>query len=71
MIARGGTLLTPPLDSGLLPGTLRGQLLAQGRAREHILILTAADLVTGRLFMGNSLRGLVPAQFVAAPESGD
>lgn len=58
----GGVLLTPPLSCGLLPGTLRAALLAEGRAREAVL--TPADLGSGKLFMGNSVRGLVPARRV-------
>ena len=33
-VQRGGILLTPPLDAGLLPGILRAELIAQGKARE-------------------------------------
>ncbi|MTD94491.1 aminodeoxychorismate synthase component I [Hyphomicrobium sp. xq] len=59
-IERDGTLLTPPLSAGLLPGTLRAELIAEGRARESILTLddlAAADAV----YLGNSVRGLVVA----------
>lgn len=50
------TLLTPPLASGVLPGVLRAELLAQGRAQEAVL--TEADL-GAEVWFGNSLRGLV------------
>lgn len=53
-------LLTPPLSSGLLPGTLRAHLLESGRAREAVLTLgelREADAV----YLGNSVRGLQPA----------
>jgi 4-amino-4-deoxychorismate lyase len=56
----GGTCLTPPRASGLLPGGLRGQMLRQGRAQEAVL--RPEDLERGALFVGNSLRGLVPAR---------
>ncbi len=57
-IEREGQLLTPPLASGLLPGILREELLAEGKARESIL--TEADLQSAsRIWLGNSLRGLV------------
>jgi 4-amino-4-deoxychorismate lyase len=56
----GGALLTPPLGCGLLPGVLRGILLREGRAREAVL--RPADLAAGEIFVGNSLRGLVPAR---------
>lgn len=54
-----GGLLTPPVEAGALPGILREELLAAGRVREARL--RPADLDGGVLFMGNSLRGLVPA----------
>ena len=56
----GDGMMTPPLASGCLPGILRGELLATGRAREAVL--DAADLPRARLWMGNSLRGLIPAR---------
>ncbi len=60
-IQRGGKLLTPPLSAGLLPGTLRADLLASGRAVESTL--TEADLTSGDpIYLGNSVRGLVRAQ---------
>ncbi len=59
-IERAGKLLTPPIASGVLPGTLRASLLHEGRAVEAILRpddLAGADAV----YLGNSVRGLVPA----------
>ncbi len=56
-LAREGVLLTPPLSSGLLPGTLRAHLLREGRAREAVLRL--ADFEGADFYMGNSVRGLV------------
>lgn len=61
-LRRDGLLLTPPVACGLLPGVLRGRLLREGRAREAVL--RPADL-TGELFVGNALRGLVPARLQA------
>jgi 4-amino-4-deoxychorismate lyase len=62
-LARGGLLLTPPAECGLLPGTLRANLLASGRARETGLQLT--DLGEGaEFYMGNSVRGLVRAELI-------
>ncbi len=55
-VEREGILLTPPLASGALPGILREELLATGRAREAILM--PADLADG-FWLGNSLRGLI------------
>lgn len=62
-VERGGQLLTPPLALGLLPGVLRAELIEKGRAIESHLRL--ADLESG-FFIGNSLRGLVPARLVEA-----
>ena len=55
-VERDGQLLTPPLASGALPGVLRGELLAAGRAREAVL--WPADLQQG-FWLGNALRGLI------------
>lgn len=66
-LERDGKLLTPPEEDGLLPGTLRAHLLAEGRAMEAHL--TEADLSTGRIYVGNALRGLVPARVVAPRQS--
>jgi 4-amino-4-deoxychorismate lyase len=62
-VQEGEGLLTPPLASGLLPGVLRGVLLRDGRAREAVLRME--DLARGPVYVGNSLRGLVPACLVA------
>lgn len=63
----GQGLCTPPLTSGLLPGVLRAEVLETGRARESLL--RAEDLPRVRLWVGNSVRGLIPAiwQAEAAP----
>jgi 4-amino-4-deoxychorismate lyase len=58
-VERDGVLLTPPLSCGLLPGVLRAELLASGRAREAVL--HRDDLAGRRVFLGNALRGLIPA----------
>ncbi len=60
-VERGGQLLTPPADMGLLAGVLRGDLIARGRAVESPLRLP--DLADG-FFIGNALRGLIPARLV-------
>jgi para-aminobenzoate synthetase / 4-amino-4-deoxychorismate lyase len=61
-VERGGTLLTPPLSRGLLGGVLREELIDTGEAHEGEL--RADDLAHG-FFIGNSLRGLLPAKLVA------
>jgi para-aminobenzoate synthetase/4-amino-4-deoxychorismate lyase len=59
-VQREGRLLTPALEAGLLPGTLRAELLAEGRAVEALL--TLEDLKTAdAIYLGNSVRGLVRA----------
>lgn len=55
---RGQGKRTPPLTSGLLPGVLRTELAVP----EEILL--AEDLPRVRLWVGNSLRGLIPALWV-------
>lgn len=63
-----GRHLTPPLSSGVLPGILRQMLLEQGPWQEGVL--RPADLASARaVWMGNSLRGLIPVRLAgnAAP----
>lgn len=55
---RGQGMRTPPLDSGLLPGVLRAELGC------HEEVLVPADLQSVRLWVGNALRGLIPAHFI-------
>ncbi|RFZ87066.1 hypothetical protein D0Y60_13870 [Shinella sp. WSJ-2] len=54
-----GILKTPPLAAGLLAGVLRAELLENGKAVEAVL--QPEDLSKGRIFVGNSLRGLIRA----------
>ena len=55
-----GEMVTPPLDSGLLPGTLREELLEEGTIREAIIELK--DLSRAEeVFLINSVRGWIPA----------
>jgi 4-amino-4-deoxychorismate lyase len=56
-----GHLATPRLECGLLAGVLRAELLDSGEAKEAIVPLE--DLGKAKaLFVGNSLRGLIPAR---------
>ncbi len=56
-----GPLLTPALESGLLPGVLREYLLGRGKSRQAIL--HPEDLQKARgIFVGNSVRGLLRAE---------
>lgn len=62
-IRSGSKLLTPALDSGLLPGTLREDLLARGEAEEAVL--TVRDLESAdEIYLGNSVRGLLKAEWL-------
>ncbi|HEX4157616.1 MAG TPA: aminodeoxychorismate synthase component I [Rhizomicrobium sp.] len=62
-IRRNDRLVTPPLASGLLNGILRSKLLESGECAEEILY--PRDLETAdAIFLGNALRGLIPAVMV-------
>ena len=61
-----GRLATPPLSAGLLAGVLRSQLIDSTRAAEANL---SPDDLSGQFFVGNALRGLMPA-VVAVATSG-
>jgi para-aminobenzoate synthetase/4-amino-4-deoxychorismate lyase len=52
-----GACYTPPVDCGLLPGTERARLLAQGRVQERPLRLEELPRCT-RLWLVNSVRGI-------------
>jgi 4-amino-4-deoxychorismate lyase len=54
-----GILRTPPISCGLLAGVLRTELICQRKA--HVGRITLEDLDKGRLYVGNSLRGLIRA----------
>ena len=57
----GQGLRTPPLRCGLLPGVLREELLASGTCQESVLHQDQLPHI--RLWVGNSLRGLIPAEW--------
>lgn len=58
--SRDEPLLTPALECGLLNGVLRREMIDNGSAREAVL--SVGDLRSAHsLFVGNSLRGLMPA----------
>ena len=62
-VAKGEILVTPPAALGLLPGVLRRSLIESGRAIEGDV--TMNDLEHG-FFIGNALRGLIPAKLLGA-----
>jgi para-aminobenzoate synthetase/4-amino-4-deoxychorismate lyase len=58
-----GQLFTPHISAGLLPGVLRAEMLDTGQAKAAHL--TRDDLSQAEaVFVGNSLRGLMPAMFI-------
>jgi len=64
-VEQDGRLFTPALACGLLPGTLREELLDLPRAAASEAVLTPADLARAdRLYLGNSVRGLVRAELM-------
>ncbi len=61
-----GVLVTPPVSCGLLPGTMRAELLATGTVVERVLVRSDLDRAA-RAWMVNSLRGWVPIVPVTDP----
>jgi branched-subunit amino acid aminotransferase/4-amino-4-deoxychorismate lyase len=59
-----GKLVTPPLSCGLLPGTMRAALLQQGKISERVISLDELR-EADEIFLINSLRGWMPAEFLA------
>jgi para-aminobenzoate synthetase/4-amino-4-deoxychorismate lyase len=59
VVESSGVLLTPPVSSGLLPGTLRAHLLDEGKIRESVL--TLQDVTDApQCYLLNSVRGFHP-----------
>jgi len=57
-----GELCTPPIESGLLAGTFRNELLAAGRIRERVIEI--AELQNSKdVFLINSVRRWMPVDF--------
>src|SRR6476469_6391614 len=62
-IEHDGRLFTPALTCGLLPGTLREELIDLPRAAASEAVLSLADLARAdRIYLGNSVRGLIRAE---------
>lgn len=69
VVKHDGELVTPPITSGLLAGTLRAELLAQGVIREALV--TVDDLKAGQqMWLINSLRGWMEAVPQVNPTTG-
>jgi len=61
-VFRDGKWITPRLDCGLLPGTMRAQLLEEGKLAEGII--PATELVHGeRIRFFNAVRGVFDVPF--------
>jgi para-aminobenzoate synthetase/4-amino-4-deoxychorismate lyase len=62
-LQRGGTLVTPPLSSGVLDGVLRRALMRDPAIDLREAVLYPDDLATADgVLLGNSVRGLIPAR---------
>jgi len=61
VVELGGRRLTPPVASGLLPGTFRAELLANGEIQEDVVPLKALERAS-RVFMVNSVRRWCPVE---------
>ena len=62
-LEKEGSLYTPPVECGLLPGTLRASMLKKKEVNEKILSLDDF-LIADRIFVGNSVRGLQLANLI-------
>jgi para-aminobenzoate synthetase / 4-amino-4-deoxychorismate lyase len=63
VVSIDGELCTPPVESGLLAGTFRNQLLAEGKIRERVI--TIEELKKAReFFLINSVRKWMNAELV-------
>jgi para-aminobenzoate synthetase / 4-amino-4-deoxychorismate lyase len=70
-IEADGRLFTPALTCGLLPGTLREELIDLPRAHASEAVLNLADLARAeRIYLGNSVRGLVKAELIPSAAEG-
>ncbi len=62
-LEKEGSLFTPTVECGLLPGTLRAYMLNKKAVSEKILTLDDL-LIADRIFVGNSVRGLKLANLI-------
>jgi len=57
IVEQDGRWYTPPVECGLLPGTFRARLLADGRVQERVIpVATLADYE--HIYLANSVWGL-------------
>jgi len=63
VVELGGDRVTPPVECGLLPGTLRAELLAAGAIIERRVRVDELQSATA-LWLINSVRGWLPATVI-------
>lgn len=66
-LERDGDFLTPPVNSGLLDGCLRQEVILNGPQRVVEQVLRPEDLRQGTVWFGNSLRGLIRGTPLSLP----
>ncbi len=73
-VEQKGVMVTPPVTCGLLPGCLRRSLLEDPTIRIEEKPISLADLYAAdKVYVGNSLRGIVQAEVcdVALPQAAN
>ncbi len=60
VVSRDGQLFTPPVESGLLAGTFRNQLLAEGKIKERVITIPEFERAN-EVFLINSVRKWIRA----------
>jgi para-aminobenzoate synthetase/4-amino-4-deoxychorismate lyase len=69
VMLRDGVRMTPPIDAGLLPGTMRADLLESGEIVEGEI--SKADFQSAeRIWLINSVRGWLEATWAGQPPAG-
>jgi para-aminobenzoate synthetase/4-amino-4-deoxychorismate lyase len=69
VIYSGGEYKTPPVSCGLLPGVMRGRLLAAGMVPVVEKVLTEQDVRAAQaVFLCNSVRGVIRVRVRQLPE---
>lgn len=64
-ILHQGVILTPPMECGLLPGIFRRYMLNHASLPVREAILTRRDIEEAKaLYVGNSVRGLIPVRLL-------
>ncbi len=69
-VEKDSVLITPPVSCGLLPGCLRRSLLEDPNVAILEAPLTMEDLRRAdKIYVGNALRGLIPAELITADQT--